>query len=94
MHVDAYRLGSLDEVDALDLDSSLEEAVTVVEWGVGLVEGISDERIEITLNRPHGGLDESDLENIDAGSGTREVTLTAYGQRWADADFSFANSSN
>src|SRR5690606_32755610 len=42
VHVDAYRIGSLDEVDALDLDSSLEESVTVVEWGEGLVEQLSE----------------------------------------------------
>ena len=41
VHVDAYRLGSLDEVDALDLDASLDEAVTVVEWGEGWVEGLT-----------------------------------------------------
>lgn len=94
VHVDAYRLGSLDEVDALDLDSSLDEAVTVVEWGVGLVEGISDERIEITLKRPHGGLEDFDLDGADAEAGTREVTFTAYGERWADTDFSFATAAN
>ena len=33
VHVDAYRLGSLAEVDDLDLDASLEDSVTVVEWG-------------------------------------------------------------
>ncbi|MFD2841406.1 tRNA (adenosine(37)-N6)-threonylcarbamoyltransferase complex ATPase subunit type 1 TsaE [Populibacterium corticicola] len=87
VHVDAYRLGSLDEVDALDLDSSLEEAVTVVEWGTGLVEGIADDRIEITLNRPHGGLDTTDLETAEAETGVRELTLSAHGARWAEADF-------
>src|SRR5690606_8019834 len=35
VHVDAYRLESLAEVDDLDLDSSLEDSVTVVEWGSG-----------------------------------------------------------
>ena len=39
VHVDAYRLGSLAEVDELDLDASLDRSVTVVEWGEGLVEG-------------------------------------------------------
>lgn len=43
VHVDAYRLGSLDEVDALDLDSTLEDSVTVVEWGEGLVEQLSED---------------------------------------------------
>ena len=54
VHVDAYRLGSLDEVDALDLDTSLEDSVTVVEWGAGKVETLSADRLEIDLRRPHG----------------------------------------
>ena len=33
IQVDAYRLNSLDEVDALDLESSMEEGITLVEWG-------------------------------------------------------------
>ena len=35
VHVDAYRLGAFAEVDDLDLDASLDESVTVVEWGDG-----------------------------------------------------------
>ena len=81
VHVDAYRLGSLDEVDALDLDASLDEAVTVVEWGEGWVEGLTDDRLEITLQRPRGGT----LENLDdAATGERIVTLRPVGARWAD----------
>jgi len=34
IHVDAYRITSLEEIDALDLDSSLDRAVTLVAWGV------------------------------------------------------------
>ena len=57
VHVDAYRLGSLDEVETLDLEASLEESVTVVEWGSGLLEGLAPDRLEIDVQRPHGGLD-------------------------------------
>ena len=39
MHVDAYRLGGVPELDDLDLDASLDEAVTVVEWGDGVADG-------------------------------------------------------
>ncbi len=39
VHVDAYRLGGIDEPDDLDLDTSLEDAVTVVEWGEGWPRG-------------------------------------------------------
>jgi tRNA threonylcarbamoyladenosine biosynthesis protein TsaE len=47
VHADAYRLGSLAEMDDLDLD--LDGAVTVVEWGEGLAEGLSADRLEITI---------------------------------------------
>jgi tRNA threonylcarbamoyladenosine biosynthesis protein TsaE len=51
VHVDAYRLHSLDEVDDLDLDVDTADAVTVVEWGAGLVEQLSDARLEIAIAR-------------------------------------------
>ena len=67
VHVDAYRLGSLAEVDDLDLDVEAGEAVTVVEWGAGLVEQLSAARLDVVIARapnsevrtvqllPHGG---------------------------------------
>lgn len=91
VHVDAYRLGSLDEVDALDLDSSLEESVTVVEWGSGLVEALAGDRLEIVLERPRGaassgaGQDGGDVEEAPE-AGARRVTLRGVGQRWAGLD--------
>ena len=75
VHVDAYRLTDLAEVDDLDLDASLEESVTVVEWGEGRVEGLADDRLELTLHR---GDDESD--------DTRTVTVHGVGHRWAGTD--------
>jgi tRNA threonylcarbamoyladenosine biosynthesis protein TsaE len=51
VHVDAYRLGSVADVDDLDLDVTVEDSVTVVEWGQGLVEQLADERLEIRLDR-------------------------------------------
>jgi tRNA threonylcarbamoyladenosine biosynthesis protein TsaE len=75
VHVDAYRLGSLAEVDDLDLDASLEESVTVVEWGRGKVEGLSADRLEVTLHRGSAEADE-----------TRTATVRAVGPRWADVD--------
>lgn len=73
VHVDAYRLGSLDEVDALDLDSTLEDSVTVVEWGEGLVEQLSEDWLEVRLERPRGG---------EGGDDTRVAHLVGHGQRW------------
>jgi len=51
VHVDAYRLGSIEEVDDLDLEVDADDAVTVVEWGAGLVEQLTDARLEIALSR-------------------------------------------
>ena len=54
VHVDAYRLGSLVEVDDLDLDASLADSVTVVEWGSGKVEGLAEDRLLVDLSRVEG----------------------------------------
>ena len=51
VHVDADRLGSVADVDDLDLDAAARESVTVVEWGQGLVEQMADEHLEIRLDR-------------------------------------------
>lgn len=79
VHVDAYRLGGLDEVDDLDLDAGLEESVTVVEWGEGLVEGLSEDRLEVRLERPHGA------DGADAEREPRRVRVVGIGDRWAGA---------
>jgi tRNA threonylcarbamoyladenosine biosynthesis protein TsaE len=51
VHVDAYRLGSMADVDDLDLDVTVGDSVTVVEWGQGLVEQLADEHLEVRLDR-------------------------------------------
>ncbi|GAA5081256.1 tRNA (adenosine(37)-N6)-threonylcarbamoyltransferase complex ATPase subunit type 1 TsaE [Nocardia iowensis] len=52
VHVDAYRLGGdLDELDALDLDTDLHQAVVVVEWGRGVVEHLTDRHLRVLLSR-------------------------------------------
>lgn len=51
VHVDAYRLGGLAELDDLDLDTDLLAAVLVVEWGEGLAERLADEHLLIRLRR-------------------------------------------
>src|SRR5512138_3137915 len=55
VHVDAYRLGGRLEVDDLDLDASLEESVTVVEWGEDLVEALAEDRLEIEITLSPAG---------------------------------------
>lgn len=57
VHVDVYRLleqpgaDLLAELDSLDLDTDLDEAVAVVEWGEGLAERLSERHLDITLAR-------------------------------------------
>jgi tRNA threonylcarbamoyladenosine biosynthesis protein TsaE len=86
VHADAFRLGSLEEVDGLDLDASLDEAVTVVEWGHGLVEGLAGDRLEVTLERSAtapAGTDGEDADDVDE---LRRVSVSATGDRWAGTD--------
>jgi tRNA threonylcarbamoyladenosine biosynthesis protein TsaE len=94
VHVDAYRLGGLAEVDDIDLDASLDEAVTVVEWGAGLVEGLASDRLVIELIRaaedgtPETGTHETGTAEHgvsgDAADEERIVRFTGIGDRWAD----------
>ena len=62
VHVDAYRLGGLEELDDLDLDTSLDSAVTVVEWGEGLAEGLAESRLEVTIERAVGHAPDDELD--------------------------------
>ena len=71
VHVDAYRLGGALEIDDLDLDASIEESVTVVEWGAGKVERLSTDRLEVQLTQLNDG-------------STRTALLCAVGWRWLE----------
>ena len=72
IHVDVYRL--LDSgkaalfLDDLDLDSDRENSVTVIEWGGAESARLSDERLEIT---------------IDRSDEIRKVSFNCIGNRWA-----------
>lgn len=68
VHVDAYRLGGLAELDDLDLDADLDRSVTVVEWGHGLAEDLASDSLEVTLE----------------GESARTATALARGERWED----------
>jgi tRNA threonylcarbamoyladenosine biosynthesis protein TsaE len=74
VHVDAYRLGGVAELDDLDLDTSLDEAVTLVEWGEGIAEGLADDRLEIRIERAVAD-EASDLD-------PRRVVVSPVGRRW------------
>jgi tRNA threonylcarbamoyladenosine biosynthesis protein TsaE len=84
VHVDAYRLETLAEVDDLDLDASLAESVTVVEWGEGLVEGLAANRLEVRMERRRGAAGPDDAEV--SGDEPRTVRLRGYGDRWAGVE--------
>ncbi|WP_392544595.1 tRNA (adenosine(37)-N6)-threonylcarbamoyltransferase complex ATPase subunit type 1 TsaE [Oryzobacter sp. 24SJ04S-52] len=72
VHVDAYRLGGALELDDLDLDADVASSVTVVEWGHGLAEDLSEDRLEVVLD-------------VDTASEVRTATVTGVGGRWATA---------
>lgn len=78
VHVDAYRLGGLAELDDLDLDASLSEAVTVVEWGHGMAESLSQDRLELVLIRADESADDDGFE----GDQRRSVRAITHGDRW------------
>jgi tRNA threonylcarbamoyladenosine biosynthesis protein TsaE len=72
IHVDVYRL--LDSgkaalfLDDLDLDSDRENSVTVIEWGGAESARLSDQRLEIT---------------IDRSEEVRRVSFNCVGSRWS-----------
>lgn len=80
VHVDAYRLNSLAELDHLDLDASTDEAVTVVEWGEGKAEALAEGHVLIEIERPRGAI----VDGEDPAAGERVITLTTQGAQWDD----------
>jgi tRNA threonylcarbamoyladenosine biosynthesis protein TsaE len=72
IHVDAYRLlesgNAALYLDDLDLDTPRESAVTVIEWGGAESARLSDERLEIDIDR-------TDEE--------RTIIVRTIGPRWA-----------
>jgi tRNA threonylcarbamoyladenosine biosynthesis protein TsaE len=81
VHVDAYRLGGVAELDDLDLDASLDEAVTVVEWGEGIAEGLADDRVEVRIERSLAD-DAGEAGELDP----RRVRIAPVGRRWLGAE--------
>lgn len=70
VHVDAYRLTGAVELDDLDLDTDLTAAAVVVEWGEGVADQLSDERLLVELTR--------------LPDDTRTAVLTPVGAGWVD----------
>nr|WP_324603131.1 tRNA (adenosine(37)-N6)-threonylcarbamoyltransferase complex ATPase subunit type 1 TsaE [Acidipropionibacterium acidipropionici] len=75
VHVDAYRLGSLAELVDLDLDETMDESITLVEWGAGIAEEL--ERSYLSLDIRRSG---------DPADDTRIVYLEPVGPRWEAVD--------
>lgn len=71
VHVDAYRLRTTAEIDDLDLDSP--DDVTVVEWGAGRVEHLSDARLEVTIE-------------MGEAPDERVLSVRGVGSRWDGVD--------
>jgi tRNA threonylcarbamoyladenosine biosynthesis protein TsaE len=71
VHVDAYRIAGALEIDDLDLDASVGDSVTVVEWGRGLVEGLAADRLDVDIDWA-----------ADSDGEIRQVRITAHGSRW------------
>ncbi|MDF9278796.1 tRNA (adenosine(37)-N6)-threonylcarbamoyltransferase complex ATPase subunit type 1 TsaE [Arthrobacter sp. EH-1B-1] len=89
VHVDAYRLESDSEIDDLDLESTLDSSVTVVEWGSGRVEHLAESWLHITLVRPAaspaaGSPAGQAAPTDDDDDEPRRVRIEAFGPRWVD----------
>jgi tRNA threonylcarbamoyladenosine biosynthesis protein TsaE len=90
VHVDAYRLSSALELDDLDIDFA--RSIVVVEWGRGLLEGITDSWLDVEIERPlgaseaaaddpNGAAPSDDAVALDLPE-PRTVTITGHGPRW------------
>ncbi len=85
VHVDAYRLGAVAEVEDIDLDAEVEESVTVVEWGSGLVEGLANAYLRVEIERPFEAaplLGSGDVEDCD-DSGVRVIRMIGSDREWS-----------
>ncbi|MEU1754957.1 tRNA (adenosine(37)-N6)-threonylcarbamoyltransferase complex ATPase subunit type 1 TsaE [Micromonospora matsumotoense] len=80
VHADAYRLGDATdpraEIDDLDLDASVDDSVTVVEWGEGLVEQLADAHLRVRIDRRD---DDSRVVDLEPVGGDWAQRLTALG---------------
>lgn len=80
VHVDAYRLGGAAELDDLDIDFAA--SIVVVEWAAGMLDGITDDWLEVSIERPTGGATpgfDGDEDTVEP----REVTIVGHGERWS-----------
>lgn len=89
VHVDAYRLADGEELEDLDLDSELDESITVVEWGAGLAEQLSSDHLDITItpvwDEAAEGNDSVGIDDEDEVEDERRtVDLVGRGDAWIE----------
>ncbi len=89
VHVDAYRLSSAVELDDLDIDFA--NSIVVVEWGRGMLDGITESWLDIEIERPVGASKSASATGAASVTGEvldldepRTVTIIAIGPRWAE----------
>lgn len=82
VHVDAYRLSGPDELDDLDLDTDLEDCVTVVEWGRGVAEVLAADRLEVDLSPVPASPAALPGRDEVVDDLARAVVLRGVGARW------------
>lgn len=83
VHVDAYRLADAVELEDIDLDTTLDTAVTVVEWGEGKAEALSPNRLAITIEVR--AADDADPGGARCGIDSDEmrvISVRPHGPRW------------
>lgn len=71
VHVDAYRVDSVGELDDIDLEADLDASVLAIEWGRGLADGLSPHGLDIVISR-----------SDDPDDDERTVALAARDARW------------
>ena len=80
VHVDAYRLSGPEELDDLDIDFA--RSISLIEWGRGFTDGLSDSWLDIQIERGHLPIAESAIEDKDP----RRIRIIGHGPRWDTAD--------
>lgn len=72
VHVDGFRVTDISEIDQLDLDTDLAEAVIAMEWGTGLAERLTGDRLSVRIRR-----------SLDRAASWRSIEVHGHGGRWA-----------
>lgn len=80
IHIDAYRLENSEQLMDLDLEDH-PNAVVVMEWGASFIGALTDDWLQIDIERS------SEISQEDPSAGDRIIEITAFGDRWKELDF-------